>query len=68
MLRKMTKFTDAELASFPIKVSNILTARFCNYNSYDDIAARLNLPIGTIKSRIHRARARVAAMRQEVAK
>jgi DNA-directed RNA polymerase specialized sigma24 family protein len=30
-----------------------------------DIAARLNLPIGTVKSRLHRARAALAALRRQ---
>lgn len=32
--------------------------------SYEDIAARLNLPVGTVKSRIHRARQKMISLLQ----
>jgi hypothetical protein len=33
--------------------------------SYAQIAAQLKLPLGTVRSRLHRARAALAALRQE---
>lgn len=33
--------------------------------SYDEVAAALGVPVGTVRSRLHRARARVRAVLEE---
>ena len=32
--------------------------------SYQELAARFNLPLGTVRSRLHRARARITQLRE----
>lgn len=64
MIRDTTsEFTDAELGALSIIVRNILTAATCNGHSYQDVAAQFQIPVGTVKSRINRAREKIAAMR-----
>lgn len=60
-----SEFTDAELGTLDIKVRNILTAATCNGNSYQAVAEQFGIPVGTVKSRINRARAKIAAARAE---
>lgn len=57
-------FTDAELGTLSIKVRNLLMACVCNGNSYKEVAAQNGIPEGTVKSRINRARAKIAALRE----
>lgn len=40
----------------------IIELRFIGDYSYEEIAARLEMPIGTVKTRIHRARERLCAL------
>lgn len=64
MIRDTTsEFTDAELGTLDITVRNILTAATCNGHSYQDVADQFHIPVGTVKSRINRARAKIAAAR-----
>ena len=57
-------FTDAELEKLHINQRNALTAHVCNNVPYADIATAFNIPIGTVRSRINRARAKIERMRQ----
>lgn len=61
------EFTDAELATLPLKVRNLLTAHVCNNNPYQKIADDFGIPLGTVKSRINRARAKIAKLRAKAA-
>ncbi|MBB5051151.1 DNA-directed RNA polymerase specialized sigma24 family protein [Afipia massiliensis] len=54
--------TDAELEQLPRNAQDILSLACLGLN-YLSIAATLSVPLGTVRSRLHRARARVAAMR-----
>jgi hypothetical protein len=38
-------------------------AVLCSNGSYEERAKELNLPVGTLKSRLHRARVKLAALR-----
>jgi DNA-directed RNA polymerase specialized sigma24 family protein len=58
-----SEFTDTELGTLDIAVRNILTAATCNGHSYHAVAEQFGVPVGTVKSRINRARAKIAAMR-----
>lgn len=60
-------FTEAELSTLSITWRNILTAHHGNGQSYLDIAKDNNIPIGTVKSRINRARAKIAKLRERAA-
>src|SRR5437879_5791776 len=61
-------FTDAELATLSISFRNALTAHVCNNRRYVDIAADQGIPVGTVRSRINRARAKIAKLRGAEAK
>lgn len=67
MIRDTTsEFTEAELGTLDITVRNILNAATCNGHSYQAVAAQFQIPVGTVKSRINRARVKIAAMRAKV--
>ena len=57
-------FTEAELSILDITRRNMLTAVACNGHTYKQVAAEHNVPVGTVKSRINRARIKIANMRQ----
>lgn len=40
----------------PVRYRELITLRFVDEYSYEEIAARLDVPLGTVKTRIHRAR------------
>jgi RNA polymerase sigma-70 factor (ECF subfamily) len=45
-----------ELEGMPVKYRLVLSLRYLEHLSYEEISAALNLPMGTIKTHIHRAR------------
>lgn len=49
-------FLHAELEQMPEKYRLVLSLRYLQHLSYEEIAAALNVPMGTIKTHIHRAR------------
>jgi RNA polymerase sigma-70 factor (ECF subfamily) len=49
-------FLHAQLDQLPEKYRLVLTLRFLQHLSYDEIATALDLPVGTVKTHIHRAR------------
>lgn len=53
---------EAAIAQLPLPFREIVVFRDINELSYRDIAAMLNVPIGTVMSRLSRARARLAAI------
>lgn len=46
----------AELERMPAKYRLVLSLRYLEHLSYEEIAAAIDLPMGTIKTHIHRAR------------
>jgi RNA polymerase sigma-70 factor (ECF subfamily) len=56
-LSERKRILDAAIRSLPTAQREMVTLFHTNDNSYEEIAARLKVPIGTIKSRLHRARA-----------
>lgn len=64
MRNVIKEFTDAELDTLQIEVRNLLKCCVCNGNSYEHAAQEYGLPVGTVKSRINRARAKIAKSRQ----
>ena len=64
MIRDITReFTDAELAMLDDKVRCLVEHCVLDSNSYQATAELHGLAVGTVKSRIHRARAKIAALR-----
>jgi RNA polymerase sigma-70 factor (ECF subfamily) len=54
--REQVAFLHAELNRLPETYRVVLTLRYLQNLSYDEIATVLNVPMGTIKTHIHRAR------------
>ncbi|NIN65309.1 MAG: sigma-70 family RNA polymerase sigma factor [Anaerolineae bacterium] len=54
-------FVHAELARLPEKYRLVLTLRYLQDLSYAEIADVLNLPLGTVKTHLHRGREALAA-------
>ncbi len=54
--RERAAFLRAELARLLEKYRLVLTLRYLQHLSYAEIAAALDLPMGTVKTHIHRAR------------
>lgn len=55
-MQEQLAFLHTELDRMPEKYRLVLTLRYLQHLSYDEIAAALNLPMGTVKTHIHRAR------------
>jgi RNA polymerase sigma-70 factor (ECF subfamily) len=60
--RADTALVEAAIAQLPLPFREIVVFRDINELSYRDIAAMLNVPIGTVMSRLSRARARLASI------
>jgi RNA polymerase sigma-70 factor, ECF subfamily len=54
--RERAAFLHAELARLPEKYRLVLTLRYLQHLSYDEIAVVLDVPMGTVKTHIYRAR------------
>lgn len=59
----VTDITEAELEALPEKYSDLLND-FAADLSYEDMAIKYNIPKGTVRSRIHRAREAVLKIRE----
>jgi RNA polymerase sigma-70 factor (ECF subfamily) len=55
-MRERIAFLHAQLDRLPEKYRLVLTLRYLQRLSYDEIAAVLDAPMGTVKTQIHRAR------------
>ena len=62
----VTDITEAELKAIPERYA-VLIRSYDAGNGYEQIAESNNIPIGTVRSRIARGRARVIEMRKEAA-
>lgn len=60
---RVGRATDAELDALPIVQRNVFVAFVHNGNSYEAISEQLGMPVGTVRSRLHRARAKIARLR-----
>ncbi len=60
---KLQPGDEALLDLLPQRQSELMTAE----GSYQEIAQRFNLPIGTVRSRLHRARAALEKLRESQA-
>jgi RNA polymerase sigma-70 factor (ECF subfamily) len=54
--RERLAFLQAQLDRLPEKYRLVLTLRYLQHLSYAEVAAALDMPMGTVKTHIHRAR------------
>jgi RNA polymerase sigma-70 factor (ECF subfamily) len=59
-MQELQDFLHAELARMPEKYRLVLTLRHLQHLAYEEIAEVLDLPMGTVKTHIHRGRALLA--------
>jgi RNA polymerase sigma-70 factor (ECF subfamily) len=59
--RERLEFARAALAALPEELSQLILLRDFADWSYEELAAELQLPLGTVKSRLNRARREMAA-------
>lgn len=59
--RELAELIAHCLAELPPALRSVLAARDVDALDYEQIAARLSVPIGTVRSRLHRARAMLRA-------
>jgi DNA-directed RNA polymerase specialized sigma24 family protein len=64
-LHPIREFTDAELAALSQPQRAALVTHVSDGLCYSDVAYQLGIPIGTVRSRIHRARAKITAAREK---
>jgi RNA polymerase sigma-70 factor (ECF subfamily) len=55
-VQEQVAFLHVELDRLPEKYRLVLTLRYLQHLSYDEIATILDVPMGTVKTHIHRAR------------
>ena len=53
---------DNLMSELPPRYRTMIELRFIGEYSYDEIAEKLGMPIGTVKTRIHRAREKLCAL------
>ncbi|MDR2031720.1 MAG: RNA polymerase sigma factor RpoE [Azoarcus sp.] len=61
MTRQIAQTVDEAMASLPDELREAITLRELEGLSYEDIATAMDCPIGTVRSRIFRAREAIAA-------
>ena len=64
---RTTDFTDADLEALPDPQRSLLSSLMNEKCSYKHLAVTHSMPIGTVKSRISRARKKIAQLRGEQA-
>lgn len=62
ILSQSSKELDQMLEQLPPRYGTMIVMRFVKEYSYEEIAGMLNLPLGTVKTQIHRARERLYKM------
>lgn len=60
--RQNSKQLDALMNELPERYRTMIELRFMGEYSYEEIAEKLGMPIGTVKTQIHRARERLCAL------
>jgi hypothetical protein len=62
-MKTIKDFTVEEYAALHAHVATMLRDHVVNGERYEDVAASHQVPVGTVKSRINRARVKIANMR-----
>jgi len=57
-------YTTEEYGALPVEQAMLLSAHVRDGQSYEELVARFKIPLGTVKSRISRARARIKRQRE----
>lgn len=57
--RQSSRQLDALMAELPLHYQTMIELRFLGEYTYEEIAEKLGMPIGTVKTQIHRARERL---------
>lgn len=65
---RVGRATDAELDELPIVQRNVFVAYVHNGASYEAISEYFGIPVGTVRSRLHRARKKIAGIRDTAGK
>lgn len=52
------------MAQLPLRYRHLIEMRFLNELSYEEIASQLGIPLGTVSTQIHRARAKLLKLMQ----
>lgn len=60
--RQNSRQLDALMDELPERYRTMIELRFMGEYSYEEIAEKLGMPIGTVKTQIHRARERLCAL------
>ncbi|SUE33994.1 RNA polymerase sigma factor [Rikenella microfusus] len=60
--RQRGRMLDNLMSELPPRYRTMIELRFIGEYSYDEIAEKLGMPIGTVKTRIHRAREKLCAL------
>lgn len=60
--RQSSRQLDTLMERLPPRYRTMIELRFVGEYSYDEIAEQLSLPIGTVKTQIHRAREKLCAL------
>lgn len=56
--------TQEEIVRLPLEQAKVMNAIMEPGANYESVATLLQWPVGTVKSRLNRARAKIAAMRE----
>lgn len=60
--RQSSRLLDKLMDELPPRYRTMIELRFVGEYSYEEIAEKLGMPIGTVKTQIHRARERLCAL------
>lgn len=60
--RQRGRLLDNLMSELPPRYQTMIELRFIGEYSYEEIAEKLGIPIGTVKTQIHRARERLCAL------
>ena len=60
--RQRSRLLDDLMEELPPHYRTMIELRFLSEYSYEEIAEKLDMPLGTVKTQIHRAREKLCAL------